>query len=104
MRVGVTRELRAIIDGGTVAGLTDCQLLERFASHRGAEAELAFTALVMRHGPLVFGVCQGLLRNPHDAEDAFQATFMVLARRARSGSPIGSAPGSTASPTRRRGG
>ncbi len=84
MRVGVMRELRAIIDGGTVAGLTDGQLLERFASHRGAEAELAFTALVMRHGPLVFGVCQSLLRNPHDAEDAFQATFMVLARKAGS--------------------
>jgi RNA polymerase sigma factor (sigma-70 family) len=84
MRVGVTRELRAIIDGGTVAGLTDCQLLERFASHRGAEAELAFTALVMRHGPLVFGVCQSLLRNRHDAEDAFQATFMVLSRKAGS--------------------
>jgi RNA polymerase sigma factor (sigma-70 family) len=84
MRVGVTRELRAIIDGGTVAGLTDGQLLERFAAHRGVEAELAFTALVMRHGPLVFGVCQSLLRNPHDAEDAFQATFMVLARKAGS--------------------
>ena len=84
MRVGVTRELRAIIDGGTVAGLTDGQLLERFASHRGAEAEPAFTALVTRHGPLVFGVCQSLLRNPHDAEDAFQATFMVLARKAGS--------------------
>jgi RNA polymerase sigma factor (sigma-70 family) len=84
MRVGVTRELRAIIDGGTVSGLTDGQLLERFASHRGAEAELAFTALVLRHGPLVFGVCQSLLRNPHDAEDAFQATFMVLAGKAGS--------------------
>jgi RNA polymerase sigma factor (sigma-70 family) len=84
MRVGVTRELRAIIDGGTVAGLTDSQLLERFASRPGAEAELAFTALVMRHGPLVFGVCQSLVRNPHDAEDAFQATFMVLARKAGS--------------------
>ncbi len=84
MRVGVTRELRAIIDGGTVTGLTDGQLLERFASHRGAEAEPAFTALVMRHGPLVFGVCQSLLRNAHDAEDAFQATFMVLARKAGS--------------------
>jgi RNA polymerase sigma factor (sigma-70 family) len=84
MRVGVARELRAIIDGGTVAGLTDGQLLERFASHGGAEAEPAFTALVMRHGPLVFGVCRSLLRNPHDAEDAFQVTFMVLARKAGS--------------------
>jgi RNA polymerase sigma factor (sigma-70 family) len=84
MRAGVTRELRAIIDGGTVAGLTDGHLLERFASHRGAEAELAFTALVTRHGPLVFGVCQSMLRNRHDAEDAFQATFVVLARKASS--------------------
>jgi RNA polymerase sigma factor (sigma-70 family) len=78
------RELHAIKDGEIVVGLTDGQLLERFASHRGAEAELAFTDLVMRHGPLVLGVCQGLLRNPHDAEDAFQATFVVLARKAGS--------------------
>jgi RNA polymerase sigma factor (sigma-70 family) len=84
MRSGVANELRAIINGGTVAGLTDGQLLERFAGRRGEEAEPAFTALVTRHGPLVFGVCQSLLRNPHDAEDAFQATFLVLARKAGS--------------------
>jgi RNA polymerase sigma factor (sigma-70 family) len=84
MRSGVTSELRAIINGGTVAGLTDGQLLERFSARRGEEAEPAFTALVIRHGPLVFGVCQSLLRNPHDAEDAFQATFLVLARKAGS--------------------
>ncbi len=84
MRAGATRELRAVIDGGTVAGLTDGELLERFASHRGADAELAFTALVTRHGPLVFGVCQSMLRNCHDAEDAFQATFIVLAHKAGS--------------------
>ncbi len=84
MRSGVTSELRAIINGGTVAGLTDGQLLERFCARRGEEAEPAFTALVIRHGPLVFGVCQSLLRNPHDAEDAFQATFLVLARKAGS--------------------
>ncbi len=84
MRPGVTSELRAIIEGGTVTGLTDGQLLERFSAHRREEAEPAFTALVIRHGPLVFGVCQSLLRNPHDAEDAFQATFLVLARKAGS--------------------
>jgi hypothetical protein len=98
MRSGVTSELRAIINGGTVAGLTDGQLLERFSARRGEEAEPAFTALVIRHGPLVFGVCQSLLRNPHDAEDALHA------RRDRCASPISWVPGSTALPTARRAG
>lgn len=84
MRGGMTQEYHAIIDGGTVAGLTDGQLLDRFVASPGVEAELAFAALVMRHGPLVFGTCQSLLRSPHDAEDAFQATFIVLARKAGS--------------------
>ena len=82
MRSGVASELQAIFDGGTVAGLTDGQLLERFAARRPEEAESAFTALVARHGPMVLGVCQSLLGNTHDAEDAFQATFLVLACKA----------------------
>jgi len=75
---------QVLFSGGAIAGLTDAQLLERFTNRRGEEAELAFAGVVARHGPMVLGVCRGLLRNTHDAEDAFQATFLVLARKAAS--------------------
>jgi RNA polymerase sigma factor (sigma-70 family) len=84
MSSGVATDLRAIFEGGMVAGLTDGQLLERFASGRAEAAEPAFAALVTRHGPMVLGVCRGVLRDAHDAEDAFQATFLTLARKAGS--------------------
>ena len=62
-------------------GLTDAQLLERFLARR---EEVAFEAMLRRHGPMVLGVCRRVLADPHDAEDAFQATFLVLVRRAAS--------------------
>jgi hypothetical protein len=68
---------------GVVGDLSDAQLLDRFLA-RGEAAEAAFEALVARHGPMVLDVCFNVLRDPHDAQDAFQATFLVLASRAGS--------------------
>jgi RNA polymerase sigma factor (sigma-70 family) len=80
----VLHSWRALLGGGPVAGLEDGPLLERFAGREGDEAaEAAFAALVARHGPMVRRVCRRLLGDPHDADDAFQATFLVLARKAR---------------------
>ena len=69
---------------GRSASKTDAELLEHFAS--GEAAESAFEALVVRHGPEVLRACRRVLPDPNDAEDAFQATFLVLARCAASGS------------------
>jgi len=73
-----SQQLRMLLDVGTVVGLTDGQLLDLFESRRD---ETAFTALMERHGPMVRRVCGEVLGNQHDAEDAFQATFLVLAQQ-----------------------
>ena len=81
-------DLHTLFAGGTAVGLTDAQLLDRYLARRteAAEAdraaEAAFAALVARHGPMVLGVCRRRLVDPSDVDDAFQATFLVLARRA----------------------
>jgi RNA polymerase sigma factor (sigma-70 family) len=73
--------LRQIAGAPTDHDLTDRHLLERFVT---TQDQAAFAALVQRHGPMVLGVCRRLLRDAHEAEDAFQATFLVLVHKARS--------------------
>src|SRR5690349_5197514 len=73
--------LRTLASRQGVCPLSDQQLLERFLSER---SEVSFAVLVQRHGPMVLGVCRRVLRHMQDAEDAFQATFLVLAQRAGS--------------------
>jgi RNA polymerase sigma factor (sigma-70 family) len=77
----IVRHIQKLVGPESVQGLTDGQLLKCFAASR---EEAAFTALMQRHGPLVLGVCRQVLHHEQDAEDAFQATFLVLARNAAS--------------------
>jgi len=80
----VLRHLNTLFHCGTTGQLSDAELLETFAAGRGETAEAAFAALVERHGKMVLGVCQRVLGHREAAEDAFQATFLVLARKAGS--------------------
>ena len=80
----IRRQLRTLFNLGAIGELTDGQLLERFATQDGEAAELAFAALVERHGPMVLHVCRNTLRDPNDVQDAFQATVLTLVQKARS--------------------
>jgi RNA polymerase sigma factor (sigma-70 family) len=75
----VVRQFQRLLEPGTIAGLSERQVLERFAE-RGDP--VASEAIVARHGPLVFMVCRHLLRDPNDVEDAFQATFLICIKKA----------------------
>ena len=80
----ISRFLETLFSAGTACGLSDAQLLERFVARHDETAEAAFESLVLRHGPMVFDIGLKILGNTHDAQDAFQATFLILATRARS--------------------
>ncbi|WZP00150.1 sigma-70 family RNA polymerase sigma factor [Isosphaeraceae bacterium EP7] len=79
-----SREFRTLFAVGAVGGLTDSQLIDRFVARDGIDREDAFGALVQRHGPMVLGVCRRMLLHSTDADDAFQAVFLILARKAPS--------------------
>jgi RNA polymerase sigma factor (sigma-70 family) len=75
---GALRQIKRLFTDGALTGYSDGQLLERFAAGHDAAA---FEALVARHGPMVLSVCRGILNDPNDAEDAFQATFLILVKK-----------------------
>ena len=84
-RIGALRHLRTVFEAGALAALADGALLERFLAGRGDEdSAAAFAALAERHAPMVLSVCHAAMGDRHDAEDAAQATFLILARRAGS--------------------
>ncbi len=81
-------QIRSLFVGGVTGDVTDGDLLRRFNARDGQASELAFAVLVERHGPMVLRVARSILLDPHDADDAFQATFLVLARKADSLRPV----------------
>ena len=102
-RSAVVRPIYRLFDEGTLVGSSDAELLERFVARRD---ERAFEALIIRHGRSVQAVCRDVLRDAHDAEDAFQATFLILARKAGSlwvGNSLAAWLHRVAPPGRRRG-
>jgi RNA polymerase sigma factor (sigma-70 family) len=87
MRCGsgsVIRSIQTLFDSGSATGMSDRELLEQFLARGGdlASAERAFAAIVARHGPMVWSICRSIAPDSHTAEDAFQATFLILVRSA----------------------
>ena len=80
----VLQTVRTLFHLGTSGEWSDGDLLDRFLSSEDEARHAAFEVLVVRHGPMVLDVCRNVLKDHHDAEDAFQATFLVLAKQARS--------------------
>ena len=76
------KQVHRLFHVGVIGGLSDSQLLDQFILRRDETSEAAFEELVIRHGPMVFRVCRGVLNDSNDADDAFQAVFLVLASRA----------------------
>jgi RNA polymerase sigma factor (sigma-70 family) len=76
------QQVQILFDAGAIGMLTDAELLDHFVSRREDAVEAAFGALLRRHGPMVLGVCRGVLGDRPETEDAFQATFLVLVHRA----------------------
>jgi RNA polymerase sigma-70 factor (ECF subfamily) len=82
--VRARHDIQSLFHHGVATGLTDQELMERFATCRDEAGELAFATLVARHGPMVLNVCRRVLGNSPAVDDAFQATFLILVRRAPS--------------------
>ena len=80
----ITRELENLWTTGTLTGASDAQLLQRFTLDRDGPPNWPFRELLERHAPMVMGVCRQIVRRSQDVDDAFQATFLVLVRKARS--------------------
>lgn len=80
----VVQTVGTLFQLGTTAGCSDGDLLDRFVAREDETRSAAFEVLVDRHGPMVLDVCRNVLRDEHDAEDAFQTTFLILATQARS--------------------
>lgn len=86
LRMGVYHDpsFHALFRDGSMIGWSDADLVRGFTSNRGESSDSAFAALIARHGPMVLAVCRRILRDDHAAEDAFQAVFLLLARKAHS--------------------
>src|SRR6516165_3225910 len=76
---GFIQNVRRVVGVQKAGDWPDALLLRNFVAERD---EVAFETMVRRHGPMVLGVCRRILQEEHDAEDAFQATFLVLLRKA----------------------